>query len=94
MKDQIISFETAVAAKEIGFDVPVMWFYNLSSKLTYDTNWPTLENNYNENFTYHNAECSAPTQSLLQKYLREEYNIQIVIEYAGKYFVKYKIGHW
>lgn len=69
MQEELISFETAKLAKEKGFDVPT-WDYfcpqgehcNLSRN-----NWNSL------NEPYHHT--SRPTQSLLQKWLREVHNI-------------------
>jgi len=69
MKEQLITFETAKLAKEKGFD----------SKYTedYDTLGFVQQRGILES---HNLErVSAPTQSLLQKWLREVHNIHITI---------------
>jgi len=69
MQEQLITFETAKLAKEKGFD----------SKYTedYDTLGFVQQRGILES---HNLErISAPTQSLLQKWLREEHKLHIVI---------------
>ena len=80
MEDQIISFETAKLAKEKGFNVPVRSMY-LDSELFLDKN---TKGNYNDpnwvsswrTSPTHDT-LSAPTQSLLQKWLREVHRIDI-----------------
>ncbi len=81
MKQQLISFETARLAKEKGFNIEVYAEYNESSIIQYfPTDW-----GYNEIedilFNANSIEkCfSAPTQSLLQKWLREIYRIDVII---------------
>jgi hypothetical protein len=70
MNEQVISFETAKLAKELGFDVPTQWMYiDKPESLQFDEREPY---NWNEREGY-----SAPTQSLLQKWLRENHNIQM-----------------
>lgn len=82
MKEQLISFETAKLAKEKGFNIPCKYFYKekyinaIEYEVVHDGH---LEANWNENFKYSPAECSAPTQSLLQKWLRDKYEIIICI---------------
>lgn len=51
MKEELVSFETAKLAKEVGFNQP-------------------RDEVYEPDFI-----CTAPTQSLLQRWLREEHNI-------------------
>lgn len=71
MKDQLITFETAKLAKEKGFDLEVEFMtINERPELVFsarddgDTDY-----NWNEREGY-----SLPTQSLLQKWLREKHN--------------------
>ena len=84
MKEQLISFETAKLAKEKGFNIPCKYFYKekyinaIEYEVVHDGH---LEANWNENFKYSPAECSAPTQSLLQKWLREKHHLIIIIAY-------------
>jgi|TARA_R110000765_G_scaffold344689_1_gene434922 hypothetical protein len=82
MKEKLITFETAKLAKEkelkIGF---INTVYNPSGKLI------DLNDRQQEGF----IPIQAPTQSLLQKWLREIHNIDIQIHsISGKYFVKIK----
>jgi hypothetical protein len=92
MEEQIISFETAKLAKEKGFDLFVNNAY-LEDKVLYGTislmeesdsafidvmDGIELENH--NHFEFKNR-YSAPTQSLLQKWLRENHDIHIEIVY-------------
>ena len=79
MQEQLISFETAKLAKEKGFNIPVIYvFDDIDGTLTasYVKNVFDL---LNYNTSIH--KCSRPTQSLLQKWLREKYKIQILIQH-------------
>ena len=70
MKEQLISFETAKLAKEKGFGCETDNYYSEDS-------------NELINEAYCNCEeygTSAPTQSLLQKWLREKHNFAVLIE--------------
>lgn len=87
MEEKLISFETAMVAKEKGFDCKVKNFYNDERELCESDN--RFLDNYNDNsvanrrlrFDEDDEEnyvvYSAPTQSLLQKWLREKYDIHI-----------------
>jgi hypothetical protein len=89
MKEQLISFETAKLAKEKGFDLPTINCYNVDNRLLEfipvikggikdavlhggDILFDDWNNNGKES-------KSAPTQSLLQKWLREKHDIHIMI---------------
>ena len=79
MQEQLISFETAKLAKEKGFNIPVIYvFDDIDGTLTasYVKNVFDLLN-YNTSM----YKCSKPTQSLLQKWLREKHKIQILIQH-------------
>lgn len=67
MKEDLISFDTAKLAKEAGFpqDILGMSWYNKDGKIS--------------NLSL-GTDIKAPTQSLLQKWLREIYNIYICID--------------
>jgi hypothetical protein len=75
MKEGLITFETAQLAKEKGFDWEVDNGYNNDSQLLCNDRQRELEFNYNEE----EGRTSAPTQSLLQKWLREHYKIHIEV---------------
>ena len=86
MNEQLVSFETAKLAKEKGFNIEVKCYYDLKKfgerpleffgKLNANdlTKW---NEELRENV--HAEYVSAPTQSLLQKWLREKHNIHISI---------------
>ena len=71
MKEQLVSFKTAKLAKDKGFNWKVSLHYESNGNCFFDK----VECNFN------NVEliCSAPTQSLLQKWLREVHNIHITV---------------
>ena len=78
MTEQLISFETAKLAKEKGFEDRVNnAFYTFKGKL----NSGKLLQTYN--FTKNGEGCDAPTQSLLQKWLREEKEVVVLIGLQG-----------
>jgi hypothetical protein len=78
MKEQLITFQTAKLAKEKGFDEIVDYIY-----MTNHTTEVLFENiNDLKHSDGNNPFVSAPTQSLLQKWLRDEHNIHIDIHAA------------
>ncbi len=88
MKEQIINFNTAKLAKAKGFDIPVFSYYikerpeliftAFEDILAYcdieKSSTNIIEYNYNSR-----DGISAPTQSLLQKWLREKHNIEAIV---------------
>jgi hypothetical protein len=82
MEEILISFKTAKLAKELGFDEPCDYKYgNIENEdvLIYfamHKEHPIETGHINSTCTG----CSAPTQSLLQKWLRETHNIMFVIK--------------
>ncbi len=78
MEEQLISFETAKLAKEKGFDIICQKGFNPNNGNIIEGNlWfvlNTLESNYH-------IQC--PTQSLLQRWLREVHNIHIELLIDG-----------
>jgi len=79
MTEQLISFETAKLAKEKGFDNGSDTFY---AKNTVFKSWDLYViddiggRHYNSK---NNSQYEAPTQSLLQKWLRDEHKLHILI---------------
>lgn len=72
---QLISFETAKLAKEKGFNEPCLECY---------VERGTLYNNNRERIKFTNKQllttnCSAPIQSMLQKFIREKRGVHIEI---------------
>lgn len=81
MKDELVSFDTAKLTKEKGFDWKVWESYY---KMTFEEVWkPNSGNNTNkyDHFKNWNYETyiARPTQSLLQRWLREVHNIHILM---------------
>jgi len=70
MKEELITYETAVLAKEKGFDIPC------------SNGWSRCPNLdillYNDAMVPHILE--QPTQALLTKWLREKQNIDIIVQ--------------
>ena len=77
MEEQLISKETAVLAKEKGFNEETYNYFNQNDECE-----TSLSKEY-FNKGIHTSEniitISCPTQSLLQKWLREKHNIDILI---------------
>ena len=100
MQEQLITFETAKLAKEKGFDFRCEKAYFETLKHTLETSrdgeitFPykpprILKRNYGDEFTIFIAE--APTQSLLQKWLRVNHKIDITIMIVGDSGYEYYI---
>lgn len=85
MKEQLISFETAKLAKEEGFNERVKKSYSTDKKVyeqhnrTLDLTTPIFDTDYLEKYWNSQDIFKAPTQSLLQKWLREKQGIHIVL---------------
>lgn len=92
MQEYLISFETAKLAKEKGFNIEVKTYFDFKKfgikpveffgKLNANdlTKWDDdLRQNTSANY------ISAPTQSLLQKWLREKHKIILIINYQYEY---------
>jgi len=82
MKEKVVSLKTAKLAKSKGFNIPTIWYYHPSYGLS--------ANSFHENDEMENMNSedwakgyySAPTQSLLQKWLRE-------VHYVHSYIVPF-----
>lgn len=86
MQEQIVTFETAKLAKEKGFDELCREYYNENKELNSFIYYAGDGSGYDKNSTitdndYYNLKAiySAPTQDLLQKWLREVHKINIEI---------------
>jgi len=73
MKDKLIDIETAKLAREKGFTEHCDYLYFKTGELSQIGNYNNIEVEMFESY-------SAPTQSLLAKWLREEQNLEISIE--------------
>jgi len=83
MEEQLITFKTAILSKHKGFDVPVKFgVYGVKMKLTHFHKKGVFENvnwNAKEKQQSHSKATSIPTQSLLQKWLRDNHKVSIQI---------------
>ena len=81
MEDEIVSFETAMLLKEKGFNEPCCHFYedNELHELNYyqgnGAGFVRNNSQINDMMYCEEMQCTAPTQSLAQKWLRETRNI-------------------
>ena len=81
MEDEIVSFETAMLLKEKGFNEPCSHYYedNDLYKLGYyhgeGTGFVRNNSPIDGRFLCEKMQCTAPTQSLAKKWLRETRNI-------------------
>lgn len=93
MKDQLIEFETAKLAKEKGFDELIMTLYvcDPTVRLAKANNSGRTNSNYIERENY--LVYSAPTQSILQRWLRENHNLYIDI-HSGHYAWNNKVSFY
>jgi hypothetical protein len=89
-KEQYITFETAKLAKEKGFDEPCNRYYE--DGFIHENRFFLLNNNSK---IMSKTSCSAPTQSLLARWLRETYKIIVTVpfNYDTKLFT-YFIGNY
>jgi hypothetical protein len=86
MKESIISLETAILAKEKGFDCDYFYHYNEDGQVTENSDIVNIgcegglsTDHHLMNNTYAGI-LIAPTQALLQKWLREEHHIYVSVE--------------
>ena len=90
MKKELISFKTAKLAKEVGFDEKCSHYYVLDFQsfkadgVLHKTGLPNDWDNSNilqfVKRTNQPHLAPAPTQSLLQRWLREKHNIDIIVK--------------
>lgn len=79
MYDQLISIETAKLAYEKGFNIPVINCYNENSELGDIDELEYINyNRWDKTVGSNQNLYSAPTQSGLQKWLREIHNIEVL----------------
>ena len=88
MKEQLISFDTAKLAKEIGFDIPCLQAYRVWRENVRKSDSNPLEEIQTEweghnyfvvrEFYQSKEHTLAPTQSLLQKWLRKIHKISVL----------------
>lgn len=74
MRDELISFETAVLAKEKGYSLPITKY----SEKYYNKEGKFQEVSYKSTVNLDNGELECPSQSLLQRWLREVHGILVI----------------
>ena len=89
MEEQLISFETAKLAKEKGLPQDDFYFENYEVRVPFYG----LDNELNKGDEDRFGQCKSISQSLLQKWLREKYDIDICIikEVSIYLFVSYNV---
>ena len=81
MEDEIVSFETAMLLKEKGFNEPCSYYYEddeLYKLYHYQGDGTGFSRNdapINDRLSCEEMQCTAPTQSLAQKWLRDNHNM-------------------
>ena len=88
MIEQLITFETAKLAKEKGFENKTPHklrrdYYNHLGEINGDVTL-YIKAYVNKKSTRNLETIDAPTQSLLQKWLREEHQLYVLINYVNK----------
>lgn len=76
-----IEYKTSVLAKEVGFDIPVSKWYNIADPEYGTKTAAPMNHNYKP---WGNVIVSAPTQDLLAAWIRDEYDIHVVVMPIGK----------
>jgi hypothetical protein len=76
MKEELITYETAILAKEKGFNWETNRYFYLDQLSEFDEYDATMVNHNSSDQTSVDY-MSAPTQSLLQKWLRDVHNIHV-----------------
>ena len=84
--EDFVTYDQAVKLKELGFDWECNHYYHLYDELATLSTLPKYEN-----FNKFDKNCSAPTLSQVQKWLREVKNI-IVLPYCYKRGVSKPLG--
>jgi len=92
MKEQIISYKTAELAKRKEFDEECRFYYTLPSKTLHDNAEDLDAGEIDDYFNRCPSKYSAPTQALLQKWLRKKHNLIIEIEALWGNIEKTKIS--
>lgn len=101
MEEQLVSLETAILAKEKGFNWPTLFyaFENNNAGLDYievtqlECQFGVIDKpeDHNNATYYELKRISLPTQALLQRWLREVHNIHICLELEQDWFYIVKL---
>lgn len=82
MEEKVVSFEIAKLLKTKGFDASCSYYYHIVDNNKLKRNFHEI--NFN-NERYNESCISAPTQSLVQKWLRDKHNIIVNVNYDFAY---------
>lgn len=85
MKEQLVNFETAKLAKEKGFNEKCDSFFFPKREVVKSNNF---FNNNDLSKNKSGTAVSAPTQSLLQKWLRDIHGIEIAVQWFDNCYIK------
>lgn len=94
MMDQLISFETAKLAKEKGFNVCCNFMYDRHNEIQHTPSIKQVMAEGGLKALKTPVQIFAPTQSLLQKWLREEHKIRVFPEHSIQGIYKFSIRKW
>lgn len=88
MREELVTFETAELAKKKGFSWTTNKVYDIQS----NNNICNANTEYPENIYCKVGNIQAPTQSLLQKWLRDKHNI--IVDVYQESNLKTYTGNW
>lgn len=76
--DKLVTYDTAILAKEKGFNVPVLYgVYGPKMKLTREASWNLSNWNVKTKQQKNSKATSIPTQTRLQKWLYDKHQIWV-----------------
>jgi hypothetical protein len=82
MEKEFVTYEQALALKELGFDEPCLGYWK-------SKNWLIQEKTRTDGYTHADQECSSPLYQQAFRWFREKYNFeyQIIKSANGNYSV-------
>lgn len=82
--EEICTYEVCLLAKEKGFNVPTDRYYHIYDDVIEAQNSLEMTGDGCADFfnSLNQCRCAAPTQSLLQRWLREEKGVNIELKYS------------
>jgi hypothetical protein len=75
MKKEFVPYEIALALKELGFDEPCFYYYNLDKKLFQVYNKYKINDTFKNSQDDHNIMLSAPLYQQAFRWFREKYGL-------------------
>jgi len=92
MEEQLVTYPVALLAKEKGFDIPVKYgVYGKKMKLTSMENGTLCNWNADTKQQERSKATSVPTQSILNKWIRENKNVVVWLKPANTEYNKWSI---